>query len=114
MCEEIRAEPTFYIVDLYLILAINPAMDISLLDQSHDVVLDFCNGPAKGSAHTVKLNGGEWLEVENNRPVPDLIRQVVHMVVQMYVNQVASLCSYLFRRSTCAYTKTKTYRVSGQ
>lgn len=76
------------------------------------MLLDFFNSPTKGGAHAVELNGGEGLEVQNDRPVADEVRQVIYMTRQVDVNLVAGLVGNLVRNICLDRWRYKTYRVS--
>lgn len=77
------------------------------------MLLNLLDGPPKGSTHTIKLDGREWLEVKNDGPVPDEACEFRNVRREVYIDVVARL-SELWGLAILDVDVIDTYRVSRQ
>jgi hypothetical protein len=75
----------------YLVLTVSSSFDVARLDESHDLLFYFFYGPAKSSAHPIELDGSKRLEIQDNGPIANEIREVMDMCREVNVDIVARL-----------------------
>lgn len=75
----------------YLVLAVDPRLDLAALDERNDMSLKFLDTPAERCAHARELDRRERREVEHKCARANEVRQRRDVRVQMVVEQVACL-----------------------
>jgi hypothetical protein len=63
----------------YLVLAVHASLDLTTLNERNDFVFDLVDTPTKRRCHAVEANRLEWLKVEYDGRVPQMLSDIVHV-----------------------------------
>jgi hypothetical protein len=85
----------------------------STLYQRNNFLLDLRDGQPKHSAHPLKLDSGEGLEVDHHGPVPNKVRQVVYVGAEVDIDVVTCLIHHI-SQTIVSRKEGSTYRVPRQ
>lgn len=75
----------------YLILTVDSALDIAGLNEGNNLHFDLIYCPPERLAHPIKSDGGEWLEIEYDCSILDLLHKMSHMRSEVNINIVTRL-----------------------
>lgn len=78
-------------MNYYLILAIHASLDLTTLNEGNDFPFDLLDTPTKRRCHAVKADCFEWLEVEYDGCLPQMLSDVVHVNSEVYVYTMSCL-----------------------
>ena len=68
-----------FVLNRYLVLAVHASLDLTTLDERDDFLFDLFDAPAKRRCHAVEANRLEWLKVEYDGRVPQMLSDIVHV-----------------------------------
>jgi hypothetical protein len=75
----------------YFILTVDPAVDVSSLDERDDLSFRIFDGPSKCRAHALELDRRERLEVQHDRASTDKRSEIHDVWAEQGIEQVTSL-----------------------